>query len=124
MAWSWMEDASGWITPSLNVHTHPHQGSTWVGPHIMEVGGAAAAAVVVAGDETHIMIVAMTDMTAMTSMTTDTAGGALRHLITAGTGLAQDLAHTAHDDTEKILMTSFFLPVCIKLYINKNMKYM
>lgn len=126
MAWSWMEDASGWIIPSLNVHTHPHQGSTWVGPHIMEVEAAAAAAAavaVVAGGETHIMIVVMTDMTAMTSMTTDTAGGALRHLITAGTGLAQDLAHTAHGDTKKILMTSFFLPVCIKLYIYKNMKY-
>lgn len=34
--------------------------------------GAAAAAVEVAGDETHIMIVAMTDMTDMMSMTTDT----------------------------------------------------
>lgn len=87
----------------------------------MEVGAAA-----VAGDETRIMIVAMTDMSvAMRSMTTDAAGGALRHLITAGTGLALDLAHTAHDDTKKILMTSFFLPVCIKLYIyKKNMKYM
>lgn len=33
MVWSWTEDASGWIIPSLNVHTHPHQASTWVGPH-------------------------------------------------------------------------------------------
>ncbi len=33
MAWSWMEGASGWIIPSPNVHTHPHQASTWVDPH-------------------------------------------------------------------------------------------
>lgn len=126
MAWSWMEGASGWIIPSPNVHTHPHQASTWVGPHITEAGAAvvAAAAVVVvvaAGDETRITIVATTDTTVMTSMTTDTAGGALRHLITAGTGLAQDLVHTAHDDTKKILKTSFFLPVCIELYVYKDM---
>ncbi|XP_016300082.1 uncharacterized protein LOC107656658 isoform X5 [Sinocyclocheilus anshuiensis] len=103
MAWSWMEGASGWIIPSPNVHTPPHQASTWVGPHIMEVGAAAVVVVVAAaGDETRITIVATTDTTVMTSMTTDT-GGALRHLITAGTGLAQDLAHTAQDDTKKIL---------------------
>ncbi|XP_016419076.1 uncharacterized protein LOC107748675 isoform X5 [Sinocyclocheilus rhinocerous] len=121
MAWSWMEGASGWIIPSPNVHTPPHQASTWVGPHIMEVGAAAvAAAAAVAGDETRITIVATTDTTVMTSMTTDT-GGALRHLITAGTGLAQDLAHTAHDDTKKILKTSFFMPVCMELYIYKDM---
>lgn len=122
MAWSWMGGASGWIIPSPNVHTHPHQASTWVGPHITEAGAAVAAAVAV--DESRITIVAMTDTTVMTSMITDTAGGALRHLITAGTGLAQDLVHTAHDDTKKILKTSFFFPVCIELYIYKDMKYM
>lgn len=118
MAWNWTEDASGWIIPSLNVHTHPHQASTWVGPHIMEVGAAAAVAAV-AGDETRIMIVAMIAamIVGMTSMTTDTAGGALRPPITAATGLAPDLAHTAHDGTKKILMTPSFLPVRLKLYI-------
>lgn len=36
------------------------------------------------------------------------AGGALRHLITAGTGLAQDLAHTAHVSGFKRLEQSKF----------------
>lgn len=105
-----MEDASGWIIPSLNVHTHPHQAFTWVDQHIMEVVVEAAAAAAVAGDETRIMIVAMIAamIVDMTSMTTDTAGGALRPPITAATGLAPDLAHTAHDGTKKILMTPSF----------------
>ncbi len=40
------------------------------------------------------------------------AGGALRHLITAGTGLAQDLVHTAHVSGFKSLEQSE-LPKCM-----------
>ncbi len=36
------------------------------------------------------------------------AGGALHHLITTGTGLAQDLAHTAHVSGFKSLEQSEF----------------
>lgn len=126
MVWSWMEDASEWTIPSPNVHTPQHQESTWVGRRITVVVVAAAAVVVVGaaaavadGDEIHvdmITIVDMTDMIVMMNTTTDTAGGALRHPITTDTGLAPDLAPTAHDDTKKIL-TTFFLPLCIKLYM-------
>lgn len=111
MVWSWMEDASEWTIPSPNVHTPQHQESTWVGRHIMVVAAAAvvgAAAAVVVEDEIHITIVGMTDMNVMMSTTTDTAGGALRHPITTVTGLAPDLAPTAHDDTKKILIYSLF----------------
>lgn len=122
MEWSWTGGASEWTIPSPNVRTPPLLASTWVGRHITEVGAAAA---VVDEEEIHITIVDMIDMTVMMSMTTDTAGGVLHHLITADTGLAQDLVPTAHDDTKKILTAFyFFLPACIQLYIYKDMKYM
>ncbi|XP_071224739.1 uncharacterized protein [Salvelinus alpinus] len=125
--WSWTGDVSEWTFPSPRGPTPLRLASTWADPHIMMVmveveveesetvaavvegggvgtrttdttiDGAAATTVDTIG-ETEVETGDMTDMTS----TTSTVAGALPLPTTVDTGHVPGLAHTAHDDTNKL----------------------